>query len=431
MAKTKLTAGQYMVLVAVIAMYFFAPTQGIISSVLHQINETYPEVGPAELTYLTSINNLFAVFSALLFSMLAGRKLSHRTIGIIALLFFVVGGGLPAFLPDTTPFWVLLVTRAVMGLGRGCFIPIIQAVLCDFFHDEKQRSAMFGFASIFFNIGATTGTTIAGWLGLINWHLCFAFYLFAVIPLALYTVFFREPQNAEEFSREKLHIPAIAWAFFLLYTAALIVSQMLWNYASTVMSILGINSLEVGTILSMFTIAAILLAALFTFVFRVFKTQTCAFGICIEGLGFVVLFLGTVIPDMALPLFYIGAFLIGFGCNAVTLGVPMIMSVTVPAAAVTAALGLSEVFHNLGAFLSSPFSQVAFFFAGPDAGLNVIFIITAVFAFVMTAVSAFVGVKAKAAADRRRKDDEDASKALESSANGTSFENKNDMFPTP
>lgn len=408
MNNAKLSGREYLLLVAVISMYFFAPTQGIISSVLSQIGETYTDVSAAGLTYLVSINNLFAVFSALLFSILAGRKLSYKAIGIIALVLFVAGGGVPMFLPDTAPYWLLLATRAIMGLGRGCFVPIIQAVFVDMFHDEARRSAMFGIGSIFFNIGATTGTTIAGALGLINWHMCFMFYLFAIIPLALFSIFFREPRATQEFKKQKIHLPAIAWLFFALYLSATIASQMLWNYASQVMGSMGINSLEVGTVLSTFTVAAMIVAAVFVIIFKVFNTFSCAVGLAAEGLGFIVMFVGTAHPEMGLACFYIGSFLIGFGANAVTLGVPMIMSVTVPAAAVTAALGLSEVFHNLGAFLSSPFSQVMFAIGGPQMSTNDIFVATAVFAFVMAALAMWVGVRARGAKRRRAKDDAEA-----------------------
>ncbi len=406
MEKIKLTGRQYLVLIAVISMYFFAPTQSIISSVLAEIGATYVDVTPAGLTYLVSINNLCAVFTALMFSFLAGRKLSYKTIGIIALICFTIGGGLPAVLPDSTPFWIMLLTRAIMGLGRGCFVPIVQVVFVDMFHNETQRSTMFGVGSIFFNIGATIGTTIAGALGLINWRMCFIFYLFAIIPLVLFTVFFKEPVSSQELKREKIHLPGIAWAFFLLYTAAIIASQMLWNYSSSIMSVMGINTLEVGTILSMFTIAAAILAVAFVLVYRIFKMHSVAFGLAVEGLGFLIMFLGTVNPDIALPLFYTGSFLIGFGCNAVTLGVPMIMSVTVPAAAITAALGLSEVFHNVGAFVSSPLSQAVFAVGGDSFPLKDIFMVTSIFAFIAAAVAIFVGSRAKDNAIRREADDE-------------------------
>ena len=200
-------------------------------------------------------------------------------------------------------------------------------------------------------------------------------------------------------------MPGVAWAFCVLYSMALIVSQMLWNYASSTMNIMGINSLEVGTILSMFTIAAMILAVVFALVYKIFKSATCGVGIAVMGLGHLLIFVGTVTPGLSHVLFYVGAFLIGFGCNIVTLGVPMILSMTVPAAAVTAALGFAEVFHNLGAFLSSPFSQIVFAIGGQDMSLNMIFLVTAVFSFVMAVIGIFVGRKAKSVMARRAADD--------------------------
>jgi MFS family permease len=56
-------------------------------------------------------------------------------------------------------------------------------------------------------------------------------------------------------------------------------------------------------------------------------------------------------------LFYVAIILAGFGSNALTIGVPMVLSTLVGPAIVSAIMGFSYVFMNGGGFLASPLDQ--------------------------------------------------------------------------
>ena len=246
-----LNAKQVGLIIAVMAVYFFAPTQGIISSVLGEIGKSYPNISDATLTYLITLNNIMAVPAAFFFGLWAGRKFKFKTLSIIAMLCFIVGGGLPVFLPQNAPFWIMFSTRGIIGLGRGCFIPIVQITLSAMFRDEKTRSAWFGFGSVLFNLGATFGVAIAGILAVFDWRYCFAFYLFAAIPLGLYAIFFHEEDVSDyiastESGMKAFKFPGICWAYFVLYALAIIISQTMFNYGGLTMSHLGFSTVQSG-----------------------------------------------------------------------------------------------------------------------------------------------------------------------------------------
>ena len=389
-----LTGRQFCIIAVVLSIYFFAPTQAIISSVLGDIGEAYPDVSADWLTYLISINNVAAVVSAAFFGVLAGHKIRFRSISIIAMLCFAVGGALPAVLPLGTPFWILLVTRVVIGIGRGCFVPMVQIILCGMFKDEKTRSDWFGIGNITFNLGATFGTVLAGYLGLIDWRLCFLFYAFAFIPLALFMFFFREEDSCIEKSVGKtLHSIKFewdVWAHMVLYLLAIVMTQTLWNYASTSMMARGIGSNQVGLILSTFTIASMVVGLTIGIIFRATRSFIMAVGIGVITVGFVVMTFAMGLLDGAIPFMFAASALIGVGGCIVTIGCPLSMSLRVSPAAVAGVLSMNEVFHNLGSFVASPYSQAVFAITGshdPDT----IWAATVVFGIAVTVLAVLIG----------------------------------------
>lgn len=389
-----LTGRQFCIIIVVLSIYFFAPTQAIISSVLGDIGAAYPDVSADWLTYLISINNVAAVISAAFFGVLAGRKMRFRTISIIAMLCFVIGGALPAVLPLGTPFWVLLVTRVVIGVGRGCFVPMVQIILCGMFKDEKTRSDWFGLGNITFNLGATFGTVLAGYLGLIDWRLCFLFYAFAFIPLALFTFFFREEDSGIDSNEEAQHhsfkFEWDVWVHMMLYLLAIVMTQTLWNYASTSMTARGIDSSQVGWILSTFTIASMVIGLVIGAIFRKTRGFIMACGIGVITVGFVVMALAMGMAEGAVPAMFAASALIGMGGCIVTIGCPLSMSLRVSPAAVAAVLSLNEVFHNLGSFVASPYSQLVFAIT-QSSDPDIIWPATVVFGVVVTAFALIVG----------------------------------------
>ena len=395
-----LNAKQVGLIIAVMAVYFFAPTQGIISSVLGEIGKSYPNISDATLTYLITLNNIMAVPAAFFFGLWAGRKFKFKTLSIIAMLCFIVGGGLPVFLPQNAPFWIMFSTRGIIGLGRGCFIPIVQITLSAMFRDEKTRSAWFGFGSVLFNLGATFGVAIAGILAVFDWRYCFAFYLFAAIPLGLYAIFFHEEDVSDyiastESGMKAFKFPGICWAYFVLYALAIIISQTMFNYGGLTMSHLGFSTVQSGFVLSCFTIAASLIGLVFSFIFRVCKNFIMALGIGIMTLGMLVFFIAS--ETSSLGLFYVASCVVGIGCSIVTVGCPLSMSITVAPATVTAALSFNEVFHNGGSFLASPWSQLVFGIF-PNAPTHFVFLATAVLSLILTIAAIAVGFKVRAQA---------------------------------
>lgn len=124
------------------------------------------------------ISNLVAVPIFAKISDTYGR----RDIYILSILLFALGS-LIIVLSDS--FQVLLIGRAVQGIGAGGIFPVASAVIGDTFPLERQGSAL-GMIGAVFGVAFIIGPIIGGVILLWDWH-----YIFAVnLPIAIIIIYF-------------------------------------------------------------------------------------------------------------------------------------------------------------------------------------------------------------------------------------------------
>lgn len=103
--------------------------------------------------------------------------LGRRSIYLLSIALFAVGSLVVAASPL---FWVLLLGRAVQGLGAGGIFPVASAVIGDTFPPEKRGSAL-GLIGAVFGVAFLLGPILGGVLLLFSWH-----WLFLInLPIAL------------------------------------------------------------------------------------------------------------------------------------------------------------------------------------------------------------------------------------------------------
>ena len=100
--RQKLTGTQIGTLVGALAVYACAPTTNIPNVITTELQAVYSSVDPGTLSYFLTITNLLAMAGAFLFGVLAGKYVKFKTITMIAIVLFVVGGAAPLVLPDGT-----------------------------------------------------------------------------------------------------------------------------------------------------------------------------------------------------------------------------------------------------------------------------------------------------------------------------------------
>lgn len=123
--------------------------------------------------------NVFVLFNLLGLPLMARLSdvFGRRAIYALDVALFATGSLIVALAP---PFWVVLVGRAVQGLGASGIFPVASAVVGDVVKPEKRGAAL-GVLGAVFGLAFIVGPILAGILLLVGWP-----WLFVVnIPLAL------------------------------------------------------------------------------------------------------------------------------------------------------------------------------------------------------------------------------------------------------
>lgn len=123
--------------------------------------------------------NVFVLFNLLGLPLMARLSdvFGRRGVYALNIVLFAVGSLIVALAP---PFWMVLVGRAVQGLGASGIFPVASAVVGDVVAPQKRGAAL-GVLGAVFGLAFIIGPILAGILLLVGWQ-----WLFVVnIPLAL------------------------------------------------------------------------------------------------------------------------------------------------------------------------------------------------------------------------------------------------------
>jgi len=182
-----------------------------VAPALGQIGRAFPESDPTLIKMITTLPALVIIVASLLSGQLA-RVMSKRTLLIVGLVLYLVGGLAGAF---ATSIPMLLAFRAVLGLAVGIISPLSLTLIADFFSGET-RSRYMGYSTAVSSLGGTITTLAAGWLAATNWRYAFGVYVLAIGVLALVVLALPEPPRTRESSRSTTRLPRGVYGLALL-----------------------------------------------------------------------------------------------------------------------------------------------------------------------------------------------------------------------
>ena len=97
---------------------------------------------------------------------------------------------------------MVLVFRALVGIGVGIIMPMSTGLLAFYYTRDKQDRLM-GYSSAMNQMGGVAATLIAGMLAQISWRLSFLVYLMGLISIVLCILFLPDERLVTEEKREK------------------------------------------------------------------------------------------------------------------------------------------------------------------------------------------------------------------------------------
>lgn len=171
-------------MVGVLSVSFLLSAGNAISGTIPAMEEAFSNISKANIETLTTIPTAGIMLGTVLsgvFSNYLGKKKSVLAGLIIAL----VGGVIPAFLPQ---YWPIFISRFLFGMGMGIFNPLSVSYITDLYVGDRQRSLL-GYRNAVSNLGDTIMLFVAGILITFGWNVTYLVFFALLIPIVLIILF--------------------------------------------------------------------------------------------------------------------------------------------------------------------------------------------------------------------------------------------------
>ena len=180
------------VLVVLLSASSLYVTSANITSSLPIMVDVFKNIPGAELFVKLALTlpALFIAFIAPISGNISDR-FGRKKVLIIGLILYGVGGFSPFFLKNLS---LILVSRALLGLGLGSLFSTATALIGDYFSGNERRKVL-SLQGAFVSLGGLLFVGGSGFLAGINWRFPFILYLvsFLILPAAVFIL--KEPET--------------------------------------------------------------------------------------------------------------------------------------------------------------------------------------------------------------------------------------------
>lgn len=197
-------------LLTVMAGAAVAPALGVIRDYFHQESGLLIQM-------IISMPALFIFLSSLIFPALSER-FGSKTLVTAGLILYTAGGVAAGCFSN---IWLVLLMRALVGIGVGIIMPLSTGLIAWYFPAEKMDQMM-GYSSAMNQLGGVVATLLSGVLAAMNWRASFLVYLMGFLSIVLCAVFLPN----ERIRSGSSGIPARALKEYLPYYGAMFFLMM-------------------------------------------------------------------------------------------------------------------------------------------------------------------------------------------------------------
>lgn len=317
-----------------------------VSPALGEITLAFPDASQTLIKLVNTLHAIFIIPFTFISSWLT-RYFSKKNILLVGLVIYMIAGIGGAF-PNT--IWMLLATRALLGIGVGLIMPISTSLVSDFY-DGTERTAMMGRVSASNQLGGMVSMILAGLLAAISWRFTFGVYALG-IPVFLMVLFYlpTPPKTEQKYDKDKTapfnkKILGLAFAMFAVFVffysiptnMAIFLQEN--NFASTAV---------IGFVIPISTLGGLTGGLLLAKIKHIMGSYLIPVQITSIGVGFSLIgFSGHIIPIT------IGIFILGLGSGTLIPAIYNGVATVTNGVKVMGAMALVQSFMYLGQF-SSP-----------------------------------------------------------------------------
>jgi|GEM_PF-663755 len=331
---------------------------------------------------MNTIPSLAVVVSTIFSGMVVGRRISYKAMAAIGFALFAFFGCLPAVMSSN--FTLILVSRAIVGLGIGLVAPLGNTLVMQFF-DKNRAAAFIGYGSVVKNIINIIMVWAAGILCIIGWQLTFWVYAIGIVGLIIVLFFMPEPAKAAApqgtAAKPKRHLDSFVAITAITFFLTMLVAFPVQMNVSTWLDMLGAGTAsDAGIVLSVYTLFGMIASLIFGVMFKRFGRYTIPVGYLVGGIGMLLIrFGGSLVPIAC------GMALAGFGFMFLTPAFFSFIGQRLDPSSRAFAISLSLAALNIGAFLATYYLMGLQAIFG-DSYWAVSFLLPAIVYFVLGAI---------------------------------------------
>lgn len=314
-----------------------------LSPILGVLNEKYHQYGTGMVQLLQTLPYLLLMLGSLLIGWWT-TKASKKKIVLLGLLIIGFCGIMPFF---SEQFWVLFLSRLLIGFGFGIMGPMNTAIIAELF-EEQERAGYMGLHVVGMGVGTMAGNLLGGMLSGISFRCFYLAYLIAFISWGGVQFLLEEtpPVKSEKASAMKLNGKVYAISFSS-FAHTMFINAYSMNIGIYILQNITEDTTVTGAVTTVNAVFALLCGACFAKISGLLKNYTVAGSIFSAAAGYGVLL---VIPGMTGV--YIASALCGVSLSCFMAGASMLISVFAEPDAVAKASGVFSIIGGIGGLIA-------------------------------------------------------------------------------
>lgn len=333
-----------------------------ISPILGVLNEKYSEYGTSMVQLLQTLPYLLLMLGSLLIGWWT-TKASKKKIVLLGLLIIGFCGIVPFF---SEQFWVLFLSRLLIGFGFGIMGPMNTAIISELF-EEQERAGYMGLHVVGMGVGTMAGNLLGGILSGISFRYFYLAYHIAFISWGAVQFLLEEtpPVKIEKASEMKLNAKVYALSFSS-FAHTLFINAYSMNVGIYILQNITEDTTVTGAVTTINAVFALMCGAFFAKISGLLRQYTVAASILSAAAGYGVLL---VLPGMAGV--YIASALCGVSLSCFMAGASMQISVSVEPNAVAKASGVFSIIGGIGGLIApAVLGNAASLLLGENSAVN-------------------------------------------------------------
>ncbi|AUJ30398.1 MAG: MFS transporter [Liquorilactobacillus hordei] len=187
-----------LIIVALLSLNIVEQAASVITGTIPGMAKTFSNESLVNIELITTVVSVFVTIFVLVSGFVV-RKIGQKQTAVLGLVIATVSSIVPAF---STNFQLILVSRAVLGIGIGLANPLAISLIGVFFFGD-ERAKLMGWRSAIAGVGTSLMTYFAGQLLNVNWHAAYWVYLLFIPTLLLFIFFVPDPEKTGAVERQE------------------------------------------------------------------------------------------------------------------------------------------------------------------------------------------------------------------------------------